>query len=72
MPYGAGKYTCELVDVWAKLPEGWSFLDVCGVSIDSQDREYILNRGTHPVMVFDREGNLLTSWRPAPQKLVRL
>lgn len=62
MSYGAGKYTYELVDGWAKLPEGWSFLDVGGISIDSQDRVYILNRSAHPVMVFDREGNFLTSW----------
>jgi len=62
MPYGAGKYTYELVDGWAKLPEGWSFLDVGGISIDSQDRVYVLNRSDHPVMVFDREGNFLTSW----------
>ncbi len=62
MPFGSGKYTYELVDGWAKLPEGWSFKDVCGLAIDSQDRVYALNRGAHPVIVFDREGNLLTSW----------
>jgi len=62
MPYGAGKYTYELVDGWVKYPEGWSFLDVVGIAIDSQDKVYVLNRGAHPVMVFDREGNLLTSW----------
>jgi len=62
MLYGAGKYTYELVDGWAKCPEGFSFVDVPGLSIDAQDRVYILNRGAHPVMVFDREGNLMTSW----------
>jgi len=58
MLYGAGKYTYKLVDGWAKLPEGYSFGDVSGLSIDSQDRVYVLNRGAHPVMVFAREGNL--------------
>ena len=62
MPYGAGKYTYELVDGWAKLPEGWSFLDVGGISIDAKDRVYILNRSNRPIMVFDRDGNLLNSW----------
>lgn len=62
MQYGTGKYRYELVDGWAKLPKGWSFIDVCGLAIDAQDRIYILNRGDHPVMVFDREGNLVTSW----------
>ncbi len=62
MSYGSGEYTYELVDGWAKLPEGESFLDVCGLAVDSQDRVYILNRSDHPVMVFDREGNLITTW----------
>lgn len=56
MVYGSGKYTYELCDGWAKLPEGESFLDVCGLATDSQDRVYILNRSPHPIMVFDREG----------------
>ena len=62
MSYGAGKYTYELVDGWAKLPEGWSFLDVGGISIDAQDKVYVLNRSDRPIMVFDHEGNLLNSW----------
>jgi DNA-binding beta-propeller fold protein YncE len=63
MPYGSGKYTYELVDSWAKLPKGASFLDIGGISVDAQDRVFVLNRSTeHPVMVFDREGNFLTSW----------
>ena len=62
MLYYTGKHAYKLVNEWAKLPEGWSYGDVCGLSIDSQDRVYVLNRGAHPVMVFDRDGNFLTSW----------
>jgi DNA-binding beta-propeller fold protein YncE len=62
MSYGSGKYTYELVDGWARYPEGWAFVDVCGLAVDSRDRIYVLNRGAHPVMVFDSDGNLLTSW----------
>jgi len=62
MSFGTGKYTYELVDGWAKLPEGRSFLDVGGICIDAQDTFYILNRSEQPIMVFDREGNLLNSW----------
>ncbi len=62
MIYGTGKYRYELVDGWAKFPEGWAHVDVCGLAIDPQDRVYVANRGDHPIMVFDCEGNLLTWW----------
>jgi len=62
MAYGTGKYTYELIDGWAKCPDGWSFTDVGGVSVDSQDRVYILSRSARPISVFDHEGNFLTSW----------
>ena len=62
MSYGTDKHTYDRVDEWAKLPEGWRFVDVGGLGIDAQDNVYVLNRGSCPVMVFDREGNLLTSW----------
>jgi DNA-binding beta-propeller fold protein YncE len=62
MLYGSGKYTYELVEGWAKLPAGWSFADVGGISVDSEDRVYVLNRGAHPVIILDRNGNVLGSW----------
>jgi DNA-binding beta-propeller fold protein YncE len=52
--YGSGNYTYELVEGWAKLPDGWSFLDIGGIAVDSQDRVYVFNRSTHPVLVFER------------------
>lgn len=62
MRYGAGRYQYERVDGWAKLPNGESFIDIGGISIDSQDRLYIFNRSKHPMMVFDSNGDFLTSW----------
>lgn len=47
---------------WAKLPEGWKFLDASDVAVDSRDRVYVFNRGGHPMTVFDRDGNLVDSW----------
>jgi len=67
MLYGDGDYQYELVEGWAKWPEGWCN-GVSGVSVDSQDRVYassnwsLPSTSDHPVMVFDREGNLLSSW----------
>ena len=58
----SGTYVYEVVEDWAKLPEGWSFVEVAGVGVDSKDRVYVFNRGEHPMMVFDRDGNFLQSW----------
>ena len=62
MIYGVGDFKYQLVDSWAKLPEGWSFIDVCYISIDNSDRVFIVNRSEHPVMVFDRDGTFLYSF----------
>ena len=54
------RYTA--VEGWEKLPEGWNFVEVTAVATDSQDRVYVFNRGEHPVIIFDRDGNVLRSW----------
>ncbi len=65
MQYGTGKYTYELVEGWAKCPADFVFNDVCGLAVDPQDNVYLLNRGAHPVIVFDRNGNIKGSWGEA-------
>ncbi len=62
MRYGTGDHQYELVPNWAHVPEGWSFLDVCGIAVDAQDDVYVLNRSEHPVIVFDRDGRILRRW----------
>lgn len=59
---GSGAFTYEVVEDWARLPEGWSFHEVADVVVDSRDRVYVFNRGEHPMIVFDRGGELITSW----------
>ncbi len=59
---GSGKYRYEVIEDWAKIPDGWSFTDVGAVAVDSKDRVYVFNRGEHPMMVFDRDGKFLRSW----------
>jgi hypothetical protein len=59
---GAGKFRYEVLVDWARLPEGWSFLEVVDVAVDSQDKVYVFCRGKHPLMIFDSEGNYLDSW----------
>jgi len=47
------------------LPDGWNLTDVASVAVDSKDRIYVFNRGAHPMVVLDREGNFITSWAKA-------
>ena len=58
MIVGSGDYRYEVNADWAKLPDGRSFKEVGGVGVDSNDNVYVFNRGDHPMMVFDREGQL--------------
>src|SRR5215472_17894287 len=62
MILGSGQFKYRVSAEWAKLPDGWSFKEVAAVGVDSHDRVYTFNRGEHPMMVFDREGNFLRSW----------
>jgi DNA-binding beta-propeller fold protein YncE len=59
---GSGEHRYRVVENWAKLPEGWNLTDVAAVAVDSKDRIYAFNRGAHPMVVFDRDGNVLRSW----------
>ncbi len=59
---GAQPFRYEVDAGWGKLPEGWEYRDVAAVGVDSKDRVYVFNRGEHPMIVFDREGNFLRAW----------
>ena len=59
---GSGEHRYRVVENWAKLPAGWNLTDVASVAVDSKDRVYLFNRGAHPMVVLDREGNFITSW----------
>lgn len=60
---GSGRYTYEMsADDWGDLPDGWSLKEATAVAVDSSDNVYVFNRGEHPVIVFDSDGNFLRSW----------
>jgi DNA-binding beta-propeller fold protein YncE len=59
---GEGEFSYRVHQNWGRLPEGWSLNEVAAVAVDSQDQVYVFNRGAHPMIVFDREGNFLRSW----------
>lgn len=62
MKVGTGSHVYEIVEGWAKLPDGITLGYTHGVEVDSQNRIYVHNTSEHAVMVFDREGNYLNSW----------
>ena len=59
---GTAAFTYEVAEGWGKLPDGWSFKEAAAVGVDDNDNVYVFNRGEHPMIVFDREGNFLKSW----------
>ena len=46
---------------WGNLPEDWYYKEATAVAVNSKGQVYIFNRGTHPMLVLDREGNV-ESW----------
>jgi hypothetical protein len=37
---GSGTYTYEPAEGWGKLPDGWRYVEVAGVDVDSKDNVY--------------------------------
>ena len=62
MRLGEGEWLYEPVEGWAKLPPSWRFKEIGAVGTDRHDNVYVFNRGQHPMIVFDRDGNFLRSW----------
>jgi outer membrane protein assembly factor BamB len=59
---GTERYTYEVAEGWGRLPDGWGFKEVAAVGADAKNNVYAFNRGEHPMIVFDSEGNFLRSW----------
>lgn len=52
----------KAVKFWAKIPHGIWLREATSVSIDSDDNVYIFNRGNMPLLIFDKNGDLIKSW----------
>ena len=59
---GSGSYSYEVEEGWGNLPDNYSFKECAAVGVDGRDNVYVFNRGEHPVIVFDKDGNFLRSW----------
>jgi DNA-binding beta-propeller fold protein YncE len=58
----ASQLSYEVVEGWEQLPRGYEHRDVAGVAVDSEDRVFLICRGDHPVIAYDRDGKFLGSW----------
>jgi hypothetical protein len=58
----SGSFTFRIDVNWAKLPKGWELVDVADIVVDSNDRVIVNSRGGHPIIIFDKDGNILSSW----------
>ena len=60
---GMGNYRYEYRPDWANLPSGMDLQAPSAVAVDSQDNLYVFQRGDPPVLVFDRDGELVAQWQ---------
>ena len=59
---GTGDHVYEVIYPFGKLPAGMTFGNTSHVAVDSSDRVHVFQRKDPPVLVFDGDGNLLTTW----------
>ena len=59
---GGGDFVYNVIENWELLPEGFHWKETVGVATDDQDNVYVFNRGDHPMIVLDRNGNFIKSW----------
>ena len=62
---GTGDHIYEVIHPFGKLPSGTALGDVSHVATDSLNRVYAYQRRDPPVLVFDGDGNLLSTWGDA-------
>jgi sugar lactone lactonase YvrE len=63
----SGRTFTEIED-WLQLPPGWTVCDVPGITVGSDDRVYLLTRGScprssdHPIIVLEPDGTFVRSF----------
>ena len=59
---GSGDFAYRVEPNWHTMPDGYEWREVAAVAVDGNDNVYVFNRGPHPMMVFDKDGNFIKSW----------
>lgn len=62
MQVGTGQYQYEVIEDFARLPEGESFGLISRVTTDSKNQLYVFQRKDPAVLVFDADGRYLRAW----------
>jgi sugar lactone lactonase YvrE len=63
---GEGDYRYEVSGAnWGNLPEGWYYKEATSVAINSSGQVYVFNRGSHQMLILDRDGNVDSWWSDA-------
>jgi DNA-binding beta-propeller fold protein YncE len=55
-------YLFEPIESWGHLPAEIDLGDVAGIGIDTQDRVFMFNRGSHPMVIMSKQGEYLGAW----------
>jgi len=62
MMLGTADRLYQVLIPFGKLPDGMTYGNVSHVATDSKDRVYVYQRKNPPVLIFDTDGNLLSTW----------
>ncbi len=62
MIVGSGSHTYEVAKGWSEQPSEWRWGWNVGMACDSMDRVFVYGRSEKPLVVYDRDGNLLETW----------
>ena len=47
---------------WYSLPDDYVIGEVAGVAVAPNGNVYAFNRGPHPIIIFDKDGEFISSW----------
>ncbi len=52
----------EPVENWPQIPHPLNFLEATSVAVDSINNVYVFNRGSNPIMIFNKDGKFIDTW----------
>ena len=59
---GSGNFKYEKVLEWPKMPKYWKFGAASDGAVNSKGEIYIFSRGKHPLTIWTKEGDFISSW----------